>query len=244
MIRRPPRSTLFPYTTLFRSLDLEERGAREAGQAAGDLRLPDAGGPDHDDVVREDLVADVVGRVGAAPAVADRDGDRLLRDVLPHDVAVQLRHDLAWRQLLEPGERLLDGLRLGGKLRFRRAARFAHATAPTPKCGRWCTRRSPRRSRASAARSPWPTGWTSRAAPARRRGRSCPPSRSRARRRRARSTPPSRRSRTRAPCPPPPAAPPGGAARGPSASPWRAPPPRAAGSPGSARASPRTSRIA
>src|SRR2546425_11228762 len=26
MIRRPPRSTLFPYTTLFRSLDLEEVG--------------------------------------------------------------------------------------------------------------------------------------------------------------------------------------------------------------------------
>src|SRR5437773_8999798 len=27
MIRRPPRSTLFPYTTLFRSLLLEHRGA-------------------------------------------------------------------------------------------------------------------------------------------------------------------------------------------------------------------------
>src|SRR5438309_6909648 len=26
MIRRPPRSTLFPYTTLFRSLELEQRG--------------------------------------------------------------------------------------------------------------------------------------------------------------------------------------------------------------------------
>src|SRR2546427_9967429 len=26
MIRRPPRSTLFPYTTLFRSLDAEGRG--------------------------------------------------------------------------------------------------------------------------------------------------------------------------------------------------------------------------
>src|SRR5260370_18821819 len=28
MIRRPPRSTLFPYTTLFRSLDLGDRGLR------------------------------------------------------------------------------------------------------------------------------------------------------------------------------------------------------------------------
>ena len=27
MIRRPPRSTLFPYTTLFRSTELEERAA-------------------------------------------------------------------------------------------------------------------------------------------------------------------------------------------------------------------------
>src|SRR3712207_6994156 len=32
MIRRPPRSTLFPYTTLFRSL-------RNSGQAAGDFYL-------------------------------------------------------------------------------------------------------------------------------------------------------------------------------------------------------------
>src|SRR3712207_8757424 len=30
MIRRPPRSTLFPYTTLFRSLDL--RGCRPSGE--------------------------------------------------------------------------------------------------------------------------------------------------------------------------------------------------------------------
>src|SRR5260221_413708 len=38
MIRRPPRSTLFPYTTLFRSRDVErnaalERGRRGCGQA-------------------------------------------------------------------------------------------------------------------------------------------------------------------------------------------------------------------
>src|SRR2546429_1152541 len=29
MIRRPPRSTLFPYTTLFRSVAQERRGARD-----------------------------------------------------------------------------------------------------------------------------------------------------------------------------------------------------------------------
>src|SRR2546422_3309065 len=31
MIRRPPRSTLFPYTTLFRSLDAVEPGDRRGG---------------------------------------------------------------------------------------------------------------------------------------------------------------------------------------------------------------------
>src|SRR3712207_8755446 len=66
MIRRPPRSTLFPYTTLFRSIrlvrDQLRRGARrdqamEAGdRAAGDgdeqereeLAGPDRAGPVHE----------------------------------------------------------------------------------------------------------------------------------------------------------------------------------------------------
>src|SRR3712207_8077886 len=37
MIRRPPRSTLFPYTTLFRSTDLN--GPFWEGTAAGELRM-------------------------------------------------------------------------------------------------------------------------------------------------------------------------------------------------------------
>src|SRR5258708_22989061 len=35
MIRRPPRSTLFPYTTLFRSLDVLRPDRRKTGQGAG-----------------------------------------------------------------------------------------------------------------------------------------------------------------------------------------------------------------
>src|SRR2546430_12753305 len=35
MIRRPPRSTLFPYTTLFRSSRPRRREGREYGPAAG-----------------------------------------------------------------------------------------------------------------------------------------------------------------------------------------------------------------
>src|SRR3712207_6882407 len=41
MIRRPPRSTLFPYTTLFRSerdrADLQQRGERDAAEVAFEL---------------------------------------------------------------------------------------------------------------------------------------------------------------------------------------------------------------
>src|SRR5689334_24156066 len=53
MIRRPPRSTLFPYTTLFRSLELR-RGARvpvqrpRAGAARRRDALPDRTAPEVD----------------------------------------------------------------------------------------------------------------------------------------------------------------------------------------------------
>src|SRR5256885_12961392 len=41
MIRRPPRSTLFPYTTLFRSC--RTRGATEPARAVADNRRSDRG---------------------------------------------------------------------------------------------------------------------------------------------------------------------------------------------------------
>src|SRR3712207_7391071 len=47
MIRRPPRSTLFPYTTLFRSLSLDRLAARVIAAVGADpvrqLRLPALG---------------------------------------------------------------------------------------------------------------------------------------------------------------------------------------------------------
>src|SRR3712207_9268561 len=70
MIRRPPRSTLFPYTTLFRSL-LPAVGPRPVAGGRARLRrvpLPDAA-PAHD---RRGLRPAVLRRVGG-PAVGARD---------------------------------------------------------------------------------------------------------------------------------------------------------------------------
>src|ERR671925_2405198 len=47
MIRRPPRSTLFPYTTLFRSVHAFDQGGLAAARGAADhdhLALRDLGG--------------------------------------------------------------------------------------------------------------------------------------------------------------------------------------------------------
>src|SRR3712207_7581886 len=73
MIRRPPRSTLFPYTTLFRSSTRSNDGragfrARSAGRVYGDARAPrrhwwDGAGLDADEP-------------RAAPGGADHPADR------------------------------------------------------------------------------------------------------------------------------------------------------------------------
>src|SRR2546430_17559461 len=46
MIRRPPRSTLFPYTTLFRSEDLRQRDAAPRGRWHRVDRVATIGNPD------------------------------------------------------------------------------------------------------------------------------------------------------------------------------------------------------
>src|SRR5687767_15343130 len=53
MIRRPPRSTLFPYTTLFRSADVERR-ARQSGVCHGQkvVARRDAGAAVHHRIAR------------------------------------------------------------------------------------------------------------------------------------------------------------------------------------------------
>src|SRR5258708_9160454 len=53
MIRRPPRSTLFPYTTLFRSADDQQEHERRQARDDGDRQRAAEVGAD----LRQDLVA-------------------------------------------------------------------------------------------------------------------------------------------------------------------------------------------
>ena len=76
-------------------LHLQERRLRQPRQPARDLGLADAGGADHQDVLRHHLLAHRLRQLLPAPAVAQRDGDRALGVVLADDEAVELRYDLA-----------------------------------------------------------------------------------------------------------------------------------------------------
>ena len=93
-------------------LDLDERRLRQLGEAARDLGLADAGGADHQDVLGQHLLAQLLRQLLAAPAVAQRDGDGALGVVLADDVAVELGDDLA---RAEAGRGLLVRRPRGGR---------------------------------------------------------------------------------------------------------------------------------
>src|SRR2546430_9687159 len=93
MIRRPPRSTLFPYTTLFRSRHVLQRGQRLAGA------VPRRGGTED---LRSAVEVEPVGVLGAGdPAGAGQGGERhhvarpvphvVLADVLLAQAGLALR---------------------------------------------------------------------------------------------------------------------------------------------------------
>src|SRR5260370_2249049 len=99
MIRRPPRSTLFPYTTLFRSLMVDERPESPLARAGT------AGDDQHRHALRE-RARDRVHHVVAAGAVGDaRDADapRRARDGRSeeHTSELQSHLNLVCRLLLE-----------------------------------------------------------------------------------------------------------------------------------------------
>src|SRR2546428_8103727 len=88
MIRRPPRSTLFPYTTLFRSID--ERGRR----------VDDANATGHQRV--QDSLAHDAFRLGQLAAIVDaQDLITVFDRSEEHTSELQSRSDLVCRLLLE-----------------------------------------------------------------------------------------------------------------------------------------------
>ncbi len=72
-------------------------------QAARNLGLADAGRPDHQDILRQHFLAQLVVELQAPPAVAQRDGDGALGVMLADDEAVELGNDFA-------GEKSVIGL--------------------------------------------------------------------------------------------------------------------------------------
>src|SRR3989454_1764114 len=90
MIRRPPRSTLFPYTTLFRS---ERHGGRRR-QPLGDHREQGAGSREREGV--SERVVEVV-QAGVVPYAEALEWQRAVAQArierrLPHDVLLLLEH--------------------------------------------------------------------------------------------------------------------------------------------------------
>src|SRR2546425_8448406 len=94
MIRRPPRSTLFPYTTLFRSVVRAEGG--EEGAGAGDLAGGRAGA-----VRRGDRGAEAGGGAGARRLRDRRVRDRARGRSEEHTSELQSLAYLVCRLLLE-----------------------------------------------------------------------------------------------------------------------------------------------
>src|SRR5207249_7793783 len=98
MLPRPPRSTLFPYTTLFRSLSRDDAGAGagvrrcqlDGGRRAGGGEAGDPGG--------------ARGGGAAEPGLVDAGRDQSRRDRSrseEHTSELQSRFDLVCRLLLE-----------------------------------------------------------------------------------------------------------------------------------------------
>jgi hypothetical protein len=78
----------------FGGFDFHEGSAGEGSEPAGDLGFTDAGGADHDDVFRRDILAKRIGKLLATPAVADGDGDGAFGVGLADDVFVEFGDDL------------------------------------------------------------------------------------------------------------------------------------------------------
>src|SRR3712207_7749395 len=95
MIRRPPRSTLFPYTTLFRSGGGRDRDDGLVAQDPGAVR---AGQP----------VDGVAEQAGDRAVVLGRDDDERVGRSEEHTSELQSRQYLVCRLLLEKKKKMYD----------------------------------------------------------------------------------------------------------------------------------------
>ena len=86
-----------------RRFDLDERRMRQLREPPRDLGLADAGRPDHQDVLRRDVLGQLRRQLLAPQPVAQRNRDRALGLRLPDHVLVELGDDLARRQRIDPG---------------------------------------------------------------------------------------------------------------------------------------------
>src|SRR3712207_7211901 len=98
MIRRPPRSTLFPYTTLFRSPKASARALRPEGQSGGSMTT--ASSPDRQTMVVLLLLAAAAILVPALNGLAAPGSALHLRSE-EHTSELQSRQYLVCRLLLE-----------------------------------------------------------------------------------------------------------------------------------------------
>src|SRR3712207_7335118 len=96
MIRRPPRSTLFPYTTLFRSAG-EERHVRDRAALRAPLVAPGA--------LRVDVAVEVA---VVARVRVDEAADRAALRSEEHTSELQSRQYLVCRLLLEKKKNNID----------------------------------------------------------------------------------------------------------------------------------------
>ena len=79
----------------------QERRIGELGQPPGDFRFADAGGADHEDVLRHHLFGHFGIQLLTANTVAQRDCNGAFGVGLADDILVELRDDFAGRQLIE-----------------------------------------------------------------------------------------------------------------------------------------------
>ena len=80
-------------------LHLDKGSVHQARKPARDFGLAHARGADHQDILGDNLIADLLRQLRAAVAVAQRHGHGALGVVLADDIAVELAHDLLGRQL-------------------------------------------------------------------------------------------------------------------------------------------------